>query len=78
MSEDSALDLRGVLCPINWVRAKLALEELPEGESLVVILDDGEPIRNVPRSVKEDGHRVTGVEKEGNDAYRITIRRGPD
>jgi TusA-related sulfurtransferase len=76
-SEATMLDLRGTLCPINWVKTKLALEELTEGETLEVILDDGEPMRNVPRSVKAEGHRVLGVKEDGDGAYRLTIRRGP-
>ncbi len=52
------LDLRGVPCPMNWVRAKLALEEIAPGDSLVVVLDEGEPLDSVPRSAREDGHEV--------------------
>jgi TusA-related sulfurtransferase len=53
------LDLRGVPCPMNWVRTKLALEELAAGDSLVVELDEGEPLESVPRSAREDGHEVS-------------------
>lgn len=52
------LDLRGVVCPLNWVRAKLALEDLDPGEELTLLLDPGEPIESVPRSAGEDGHDV--------------------
>jgi TusA-related sulfurtransferase len=52
------LDLTGVPCPMNWVRTRLALEELDPGDSLVVLLDDGEPLDSVPRSAREDGHDV--------------------
>ena len=52
------LDLRGVACPLNWVRAKLALEDLAPGERLVVLLDPGEPLESVPRSAEEAGHDV--------------------
>jgi tRNA 2-thiouridine synthesizing protein A len=52
------LDLRGVPCPMNWVRTKLALEDLAPGDSLVVELDPGEPLESVPRSAREDGHVV--------------------
>lgn len=55
----SELDLRGVLCPINWVRARLALEELRPGETLHLRLDPGEPLDSVPRSAREEGHDVT-------------------
>jgi TusA-related sulfurtransferase len=53
------LDLRGVPCPMNWVRAKLALEQLAPGDSLLVELDPGEPLESVPRSAREDGHEVS-------------------
>jgi TusA-related sulfurtransferase len=43
---------------MNWVRTRLALEELAAGDSLEVVLDDGEPLESVPRSAREDGHDV--------------------
>jgi TusA-related sulfurtransferase len=52
------LDLTGVPCPMNWVRTRLALEQLAPGDSLVVTLDEGEPLESVPRSAREDGHEV--------------------
>jgi tRNA 2-thiouridine synthesizing protein A len=52
------LDLTGVVCPLNWVKAKLRLEELDPGDELTVLLDPGEPIESVPRSAREDGHDV--------------------
>jgi TusA-related sulfurtransferase len=61
------LDLTGIPCPMNWVRTRLALEDLPLGESLAVLLDPGEPLTSVPRSAREDGHEV---ELDGN---RVTI-----
>jgi TusA-related sulfurtransferase len=57
------LDLTGVPCPMNWVRTRLALEELPAGQRLDVLLDSGEPLDSVPRSALEDGHEVA---VEGN------------
>ena len=55
----TTLDLTGVLCPLNWVRTRLALEEMTAGDELAVRLDPGEPIESVPRSAREDGHEVT-------------------
>jgi TusA-related sulfurtransferase len=54
----STLDLTGVACPLNWVKAKLALEAMRPGEEIVLLLDPGEPIESVPRSAREDGHDV--------------------
>jgi len=68
------IDLRGVLCPINFVKTKLKLEMLDAGQILEVILDDGEPIRSVPRSIKEEGHKIIKVENLDN-SYRILIKK---
>ena len=59
MSASTVLDLTGVSCPLNWVRTRLALEELAAGDRLTVRLDPGEAIESVPRSAREDGHDVT-------------------
>jgi tRNA 2-thiouridine synthesizing protein A len=53
-----ALDLTGVTCPLNWVKAKLALEELAPGDELTVRLDPGEALESVPRSARDEGHEV--------------------
>ncbi|MDR4510002.1 MAG: sulfurtransferase TusA family protein [Candidatus Brocadiaceae bacterium] len=71
---DDKIDLRGVLCPINFVKTKLKLEMLDSGQVLEVILDDGEPMRSVPKSVKEEGHKIIKVENMGT-AYRILIKK---
>ncbi len=71
---DDRVDLRGVLCPINFVKTKLKLEMMDSGQVLEVMLDDGEPMRSVPRSVKEEGHKIIKVEGvEG--AYRLLIKK---
>ena len=68
------LDLRGVICPYNFVKTKLKLETMEAGQVLAVILDEGEPIRNVPRSISDDGHTVLRQESY-NRAYRVVIRK---
>ncbi len=69
------LDLRGVLCPLNYVKAKLVMEEVDDGETFEFWLDEGEPIKNVPRSLKDDGHRILEVEKT-NDYFRLLVKKG--
>jgi tRNA 2-thiouridine synthesizing protein A len=69
------INLHGVACPMNFVKTKLALEELNEGEFLEVILDEGEAMLNVPRSVKEEGHRIVKVEPLG-ETFRVVIEKG--
>ena len=53
------IDLSGVPCPMNWVRARLELERMRPGERLELLLDEGEALESVPRSAREDGHRVS-------------------
>ena len=71
---DEELDLRGVICPYNFVKTKLKLETMEPGQTLAVILDDGDPIHNVPRSVSNDGHTVLHQERLAK-AFRVIIRR---
>ena len=74
LASDAELDLRGVICPYNFVKTKLKLETMEEGQVLSVLLDDGDPIRNVPRSVENEGHTVLAQERL-DQAYRVLIRR---
>jgi sulfite reductase (ferredoxin) len=69
------LDLSGVACPMNFVKAKLALEKLPVGATLRVILDDGAPIKNVPASFRSQGQHVTEVKSLGNAANLLVVER---
>ena len=71
------MDLRGTTCPYNWVKVKLELEEMNNGERLEVLLDDGEPIRNVPRSVTQEGHNLLKVTEEG-EHFRLVIEKAGD
>ncbi|MBT5856288.1 hypothetical protein HOH87_06620 [bacterium] len=58
-------DYRGVGCPMNFVKTKLVLETMESGDQLKILLDDGEPIKNVPGSVKLEGHAVLLQEQVG-------------
>ncbi len=70
-------DLRGVACPLNYVKTKLKLEMMDAGEKLEVWLDAGEPIKNVPMSLKNDGHLVHLQEALEPEAahYRILVEK---
>ena len=69
------LDLRGVICPYNFVKTKLKLDTLKTGSQLSVLLDDGDPIHNVPKSIMNEGHQVLTQEKVVS-YYRIVIKKG--
>lgn len=68
------IDLLGVKCPFNYVKTKLKLETMQSGQRLEVLLDDGEPSKNVPKSVKNDGHKLVLHEQE-NGHHKIIIEK---
>lgn len=69
------LDLTGVKCPFNYVKVKLALEGLASGTKLEVILDDGAPIRNVPASLSNDGHKIVSVDAHEGGRFLLTVEK---
>ncbi|MDJ0625158.1 MAG: sulfurtransferase TusA family protein [Candidatus Caenarcaniphilales bacterium] len=64
------LDLRGIKCPLNYVKAKLALNKLPKGSKLKIFIDLGEPVEMVPKSLKADGYEVSPVESVSDNSER--------
>ncbi|HYQ81608.1 MAG TPA: sulfurtransferase TusA family protein [Anaeromyxobacteraceae bacterium] len=73
------LDIRAYACPLTWVKTRIALERLPVGESLEVLLAEGEPLESVPRSAVEEGHAVLATEpapSEGPGSWRLLLRKG--
>ncbi|MCM8797332.1 MAG: sulfurtransferase TusA family protein [Candidatus Omnitrophica bacterium] len=73
-SERYLLDLKGTPCPINYVKTKLFLEDLKSGETLEVLLDEGEPINNVPKSLEADGHKILKIEKK-DGFYSVVVEK---
>ena len=71
----STIDLCGELCPFTFVRTKLALEDLPLGALLRVIVDHEPATRNIPRSATEWGQEVVGVMSLGPRTWAIDLRK---
>ena len=69
-----SIDLLGVKCPFNYVKTKIKLETMASGSVLEVLLDAGEPSENVPRSIKNDGHKVVSLTEE-NGHYKLTVEK---
>lgn len=68
------IDLRGVACPLNFVKAKLELEKLNTGDILDILLDEGESVQNVPASFVEQNQDVLEV-RGVDDYYHVKVRR---
>ena len=73
-TKNRIIDLRGVACPLNFVKAKLELEKISVGQILEMLLDDGEPVRNAPASFAEQGQEVIEV-KSKDDYFCVKVRR---
>ncbi len=77
---DYFLDITSQVCPMTFVRTKLAVERMTAGQVLEVRLNPGEPLENVPRSLAEHGHTVLWVRAEdaGNPdgPHRLRVRKG--
>lgn len=74
-SIDATVDITDVVCPITFVKAKVALEELEEGQILSIRMNDGEPIQNVPRSIKEEGHKVLKLNDNGDGTCNLIVKK---
>lgn len=67
-------DLRGVTCPMNFVKTKIELSKIQSGDLLEILLDDGAPIQNVPGSVRNEGHTVLAEEKV-ETYWKVVIKK---
>ena len=74
----AVVDLRRYACPLTYVKTRIALERVGEGDRIEVWLAAGEAVESVPRSATHDGHRVVGVEPLPEDpgGFRVVIEKG--
>ena len=75
---DDTIDITDVVCPTTFVKAKVALEELEEGQILSIRLNDGEPVQNVPRSIKEEGHEILKLDDNQDGTYTLIVKKVGD
>ena len=71
---DSQIDITKEICPMTFVKTKLKLETMSEGQILEVTLREGEPLMNVPKSVEQDGHKILDLRQQG-ETYILLIER---
>jgi sulfite reductase (ferredoxin) len=69
------MDLRGVACPMNFVKAKLRLETLETGATLGLLLDDGAPVQNVPTSFRNEGQEIVETRDIGGGHWHVVVKK---
>lgn len=72
---DETVDITDVVCPVTFVKTKVALEEMDDGQILSVHMNDGEPVQNVPRSVKEEGHQILKLIDNEDGTYDLIVKK---
>ena len=75
---DDTVDITEVVCPVTFVKTKVALEELDEGQILSIRMNDGEPVQNVPRSIKEEGHQILKLDDNEDGTYTLYVKKAGD
>ncbi len=75
ISFDEQVDITDKVCPLTFVKAKVSLEELDEGQILAIRMNDGEPVQNVPRSIKEEGHQILKLEDNEDGTYTLYVKK---
>ena len=73
---DQELDITSEVCPMTFVRTRLALDRMAPGQTLLVRLRGEEPLRNVPRTAREQGHEVLSLETAPDGVSLLLLRRG--
>lgn len=69
------LDITGEVCPMTFVRTKLRLERMAEGEILRIRLRNGEPLENVPRALVDHGHEILRLEAVDERVWLLEVRK---
>lgn len=69
------LDISKERCPMTFVKTKLSLEQLEPGDVLEVLLAEGEPLDNVPRTATQQGYVVEESIHVRGHIHKLIIRK---
>ena len=75
---DDIVDITDKVCPLTFVKAKVAIDELEDGEVIAIRMNDGEPVQNVPRSIKEEGHQILKLVNNEDGTYNLIVKKVED
>jgi tRNA 2-thiouridine synthesizing protein A len=75
---DKKINIKGLVCPYTFVKAKLAIESMEVGQVLEILLDYEEASRSIPKSMEDHGQKVLKVEKVSDTDWVLQIRKDKD
>ncbi len=71
---DRELNLKGKVCPYTFLESMLILEEMETGEVLRVIVDYAPAVEDVPRSLRNEGYKILGIEQANETDWAILVK----
>jgi TusA-related sulfurtransferase len=71
-----AIDITLEVCPMTFVRTRLALDELETGQKLLVRLQGADPLANVPRAAADQGHDPLELTEQADGTWLLLIQKG--
>ncbi|MDR0549359.1 MAG: sulfurtransferase TusA family protein [Deltaproteobacteria bacterium] len=74
----ATVDITDCVCPMTFVKIKVAMDELAGGAILAVRLNDGEPVQNLPRSLKDEGHKVLRLLDNQDGTYGLLVKKSEE
>ncbi len=78
ITPDKSINIKGLVCPYTFVKAKLAIESMEVGQILEILLDSEEASRNIPKSMEDHGQKVLKVEKINETDWILQIKKEKD
>jgi len=78
ITPDKSINIKGLVCPYTFVKAKLAIESMEVGQILEILLDYEEASRSIPKSMEDHGQKVLKVEKINETDWILQIKKAKD
>ncbi len=75
---DKSINIKGLVCPYTFVKAKLAIESMEVGQILEILLDYEEAAGSIPKSMEDHGQKVLKVEKINDTDWLLQIKKEKD
>ena len=69
------LDITREHCPMTFVKTKIELSKLSEGDFLEVLVTEGEPLDNIPKSSREQGFKVVEILHVKDKIHKIVLQK---
>ena len=69
------IDLLGEICPMTFVKTKLAIEKINQGERIKVTYDSKEAKTNIPKSLNEINLKIIKIKNIDEEKFYIIIEK---